>query len=161
MGPLIRWSPEEEALVVNLALTERTHVAPHSSVTQDWHDLTELLFNQPEMLEYRAACFVKFDPASTEERQKIRARFVSKRTQLYEDVHQILMDIEDIAESKDVKEKLKEALGQVAAGLLPPAVSGMNLDGTVSGANSLAREKSKGAGSEEKQFNKKLLASLF
>jgi hypothetical protein len=70
MGPHIRWSPEEEALLVNLALTERTHLAPHSSVTQDWHDLTELLFNQPEMLEYRAACFVKFDLASTDERQK-------------------------------------------------------------------------------------------
>jgi hypothetical protein len=86
------------------------------------------------------------------------------------------MDIEDLIESKQVKEKLQEALGQVAAGLLPPAVSGvtlnrkikpdhgwgpkMNLDGTISGANSLAREKSKGAGSDEKQFNQKMMALL-
>jgi hypothetical protein len=87
------------------------------------------------------------------------------------------MDIEDIAEEKETGARLKEALGQVAAGLLPPAVSGvtlnrkikpdhgwgpkMNLDGTISGANSLAKvEKSKGAGSDEKQFNKKMMALL-
>jgi hypothetical protein len=86
------------------------------------------------------------------------------------------MDIEDLIESKQVKEKLQEALGQVTAGLLPPVVSGvtlnrkikpdhgwgpkMNLDDTIFGANSLAREKSEGAGSDEKQFNKKMMALL-
>jgi hypothetical protein len=92
MGPHIRWTPEEEGLLVNLALTERTHIAPSKSVTQDWHDLTELLFNQPEMFEYRAACFVKFNPADGEEKEAVKCTRKT-RTQYNKIVARVELDV--------------------------------------------------------------------
>jgi hypothetical protein len=81
------------------------------------------------------------------------SRFEGERTQLYNDCYQIKFDLETQAAEREEGTVLKAGIAAHDAGLLPPANSGvnlnkkikpeagwgprMNLDGTVSGANSL------------------------
>jgi hypothetical protein len=99
------------------------------------------------------------------------SRFEGERTQLYNDCYQIKFDLETQAAEREEGTVLKAGIAAHDAGLLPPANSGvnlnkkikpeagwgprMNLDGTVSGANSLKSEKK----STEK-FDERMLRML-
>jgi hypothetical protein len=84
--PKQRWDELQKTVLMSCVVGQGAHLWGRDEVKVGWHNLTEMFYNQPEMLDDKPLHFTKFDPNGTEKDNKEAEKCKERIRNMYKNI---------------------------------------------------------------------------